>query len=381
MSSNDNEQTDRPAWQGYAQVGAVLLVIAVLIIWAQAPAAPASAMSAGQGSTGPLQVDVLRPSGTSTTVPVELTGTVTAQVQLSVLPDTSGRIVWVSPKFRTGGSLDANETIVRLDPEDLELGVRGATAEVARAEAILAREKTRAAAAVRIYGNRAPGPEGFEWVGREHAVKASEAALERARAGLAQAQLRLSKTNVSLPFASRIVVAAAEVGQVTGPNQPIGQVYRADNIEVTTPIDTRVLTGIAPAVGRSARVETEAGIHMAEVTEVSSIVTQGSRMSELRLQFGPGQDSLPVPGMFAEVTIDGPMRNNVFVLSEAVRQENGRVWMVGDGRLQAVQPRSLGTTAVGWVVEAFDAGDGLVVGAPPNLREGLEVAVANADGR
>ena len=60
---------------------------------------------------------MVRPAATSAALPVMLTGTVVAQVRVNVRAEASGRIVWVSPKFRDGGTLAADEVIVRIDPQ------------------------------------------------------------------------------------------------------------------------------------------------------------------------------------------------------------------------------------------------------------------------
>ena len=72
------------------------------------------------------------------------------------------------------------------------------------------------------------------------------------------------------------------------------------------------------------------------------------------------------------------MHENVLVLPESVLQDRDSVWIVEGGALKAVQPRAVGHAAAGLVVEAFDAGDGIVVGSPPGAREGLAVEVSDA---
>ena len=81
--------------------------------------------------------------------------------------------------------------------------------------------------------------------------------------------------------------------------------------------------------------------------------------------------------MFAEVRIEGPSYENVYVLPESVLQESGSAWVVDKGALKSVVPKTLGRAGAGWVVEAFDAGAGVVVGAPPGARKGLAVTVAD----
>ena len=64
------------------------------------------------------------------------------------------------------------------------------------------------------------------------------------------------------------------------------------------------------------------------------------------------------------------------MLPDAAAQASDRVWVVRDGALNSVEPRILGRIDGGWVVEAFDAGDGVVLGTLPGAREGLAVTAA-----
>ena len=371
----------RPRWRGYAQLVLILLALAAAVYFAQAPSRSQRTVLPRQAADGPVQVQVVRPTVTAVALPMALTGTVEAQVRVNVRAEASGRIVWVSPKFRNGGTLAADEVIVRIDPQDAELRVQAAAAGVRRAAAGLRMQEARASAARRLFGDGQPGVDSFDWVGRDDAVAAAEAHVDQARARLALAQRALDETSVSLPFASRVITAGAEVGQFVGPlRAPLGAVYQVGALEVRALIHPRDLALLQPAIGRTARVETEGAVHAAAVTSVSSVVSQDSRMAALHLELlDDGTVEFPLPGMFAEVEVVGPQRENVYRLPHSVRQGGDLVWVVEDGLLRSVQPHVVGDTADHWVVEAFDASAGVVVGTPPRAREGLAVAVTTAD--
>ena len=371
----------RPRWRGYAQLALILLVLAAAIYLGQAPRRSQQSVLPEQAADGPAAVQVVRPAATTVALPVALTGTVAAQVRVNVRAEASGRIVWVSPRFRDGGTLAADEVIIRIDPQDAELRVQAAAAGVRLAEAGMRMQEARAGAARRLFGDRQPGVDGFDWVGRDDAVAAAEAHVDQARARLALARRELDKTSVSLPFASRVIAAGAEVGQFVGPlRAPLGVVYQVGALEVKALIHPRDLALLQPAIGRTARVATEGAVHAAVVTGVSSVVSQDSRMATLHLELLDDESvELPLPGMFAEIDVVGPQRENVYRLPHAVRQDGDIVWVVDGGLLRSVRPRVVGDTADHWVVEAFDAGAGVVVGAPPRARAGLAVSVAAAD--
>ena len=116
------------------------------------------------------------------------------------------------------------------------------------------------------------------------------------------------------------------------------------------------------------------------MARVSSVIAPQTRLATVFLEFSQDHvpDSLPLPGTFAEIEISGPSYEGVYVLPGSVLQDQGSTWVVQEGTLRAFEPRTLGRTDEGWVVEPFDAGEGVVVGALPGAREGLVVAVADA---
>ena len=369
----------RPRWRGYAQLALVLLALAAAVYFAQAPSRSQPIVLPQPATEGPMPVQVVRPAVTAVALPVALTGTVEAQVKVDVRAEAGGRIVWVSPNFRDGGALAADEVIVRIDPEDAALRVQAAAAGVRAAEAMVRFQKERADAARRLFGAGLPDVDGFDWVGRDEAVAGAEARLDQARTALTLAERALDKTSVSLPFASRVIRAGAEVGQLVGPLRlPLGRVYRDGALEVAAQVHPRDLALLEPVIGRAAQVRTEGAVHTAVVTRVSPVVDPNSRMATLHLELQAGGADVPMPGMFAEIGITGPLRENVYRLPHAVRQADDTVWIVVDGALRSTRPPVVGDTADGWVVEAFDAGAGVVVGTPPRARDGLAVSAADA---
>jgi hypothetical protein len=159
----------------------------------------------------------------------------------------------------------------------------------------------------------------------------------------------------------------------------LGSVYRPSALQVNVPIEPRDLDYLSPVVGRIARVLGEMGSWRARVARVSSVVAPGTRLATVFLKFSSNAraSSLPVPGAFVQVAIDGPSYKDVYVLPESVLQERGSVWVVKGGVLRSFEPESLGRTSEGWVVRSFDAGAGVVSGTVPGARDGLPVAVAD----
>ena len=359
-------RSGRPKWMGYAQLVLILAAIGVALYFAQAPSRverdPISDLAPEQAKP---TVAVVQPAPTQHALTVNLTGGVSLHGKVKVSSEVGGRVVWVSPSFRNGGSIAANETIIRIDPAEYELELEAAAARVAKADARVQIEKAE---------------------GELPQIARAEAALKKAQARVKLAQLRLERTEISLPYDSRVVAADIDVGQFVGPAELVGRassfgsVYRTDAIQVRAPIEQDDLAYLAPTIGRSATVRTAAGTYEAQVERTSAIIAPKTRLATLFLKFSEGHpaDTLPLPGTFAEISIAGPVHDNVFVLPEAALQDRASVWVVDGGALKAVSPHVLGHADGGLVVEAFEAGEGVVVGTLPGAREGLAVEVSDA---
>ena len=382
-STSSGHGSGRPSWRGYAQLAFILGAIAVALYLARAPGRiDRGALPDPSPESARPTVSVIRPAPTEQSLTVELTGSVTLEEKASVASEVAGRVVWVSPRFSSGGSFAADETFIRIDPTKIELQVEAAAMAVREAEARVWAQRARGEENARRFALENPGVQPSEWVRRLPKIAEAEAELEKARAVLKLAEQRLQDTNISFPYDGRVMTSDVEVGELVGPVDLVGRtslgvVYRPAALQVDVPIEPRDLDYLAPVIGRSARVSGETGSWRARVARVSSVVAPGTRLATVFLKFSANvrASSLPVPGAFVEVAIDGPTYDDVYVLPEAALQERGAVWVVKGGVLRPFEPDTVGRTAEGWVVRSFDAGAGVVVGTLPGAREGLAVAV------
>ncbi len=372
---------------GYVQVALIVVAIVAALYFARAPDRMArDTLSEASGDEASPVASVVRPVPAEQALTLELTGTVNMSESATVRSEITGRVIWVSPEFRSGGTLAANESIVRIDPVEFELLVQAADSAVEAAVLRVEMERARGQEQAEAFSRENPDAEASAWVRRLPAIARAVAKLRQARTERMLARLQLERTNISLPYESRVLSADVAVGELVGPAETVGRdsslglVYRSGALQVEVPIEPLDLERLAPVIGRVAEVDSMGRSYAARIARVSSVVAPKTRLATLFLEFSEEYepDALPVPGSFVHVTITGPARDNVFVLPEAARQERGRVWVVEDGVLRGLAPQTLGHTSQGWVVEAFDAADGVVVGAVPGAREGLEVQVESA---
>ena len=380
-------RSGRSKWMGYAQLILILAAIGIALYFAQAPNRmerdPIFDLALDQAKP---TVSVIQPAPTEQALRVDLTGGVTLHGKVKVTSEVGGRVIWVSPSFRNGGTISANETFIRIDPAEYELELEAAGAEVAKADARVQIEKARAEESLVSFARENPGADIPERVHRAPQIAQAEAGLRKARAEMKRAQLRLDRTEISLPFDVRVAAADIDVGQFVGPAELVGRasslgsVYRTDALQVRAPIEQDSLAYLAPAIGRSATVRAASGTFDAVVERTSAIIGPKSRLAALFLKFAEDHpvETLPLPGSFVEVSIEGPVHDNVLVLPESAMQDWDSVWVVDGGTLKAVTPQVLGHADGGVVVVAFDVGAGIVVGSLRGAREGLAVEVSDA---
>ena len=206
--------------------------------------------------------------------------------------------------------------------------------------------------------------------------------MEVARKDIALAEIALDETRLRMPFDGYVRSTGLWPGQVVERVVTnVGQVYAKHLLRVRARISAFDLNSLQPVIGRRAVAVADGRSYETVVERVSKEVDIETRLASLYLEVldQENADMLPPPGTFADVTVEGPMQDDVYVLPESALQINGSVWLVDDGRLTGYTPSSLGYSDGGWLVRAFDTRDGIVVGRVPGAREGLNVNAVAAN--
>ncbi|MEJ2482049.1 MAG: efflux RND transporter periplasmic adaptor subunit [Gemmatimonadota bacterium] len=176
---------------------------------------------------------------------IEGNGTVRPMSEISLSPQVSGRITWVSPSFVTGGRFEKGDVLLRIEAADYENAVQAAEADVAQREVDLLTWKEQRDLAIEEYerfrareGITAPvdSSEIGGLVFRDPQLRAAEASLRRAEAGLEDARLALSRTRLTAPFDGIVRTKSADIGQYVTPGQSLGSLYDTDEVEIVVPL-------------------------------------------------------------------------------------------------------------------------------------------------
>lgn len=278
---------------------------------------------------------------------VEAQGEVRPRREVVVAPQIAGRVSYVSPDFIDGGFVREGQTLARLEVADYELAVVRARSGVASAEQRLARERAEAEIARQDLANLGI-TDGSPLARREPQLAEAQAALDSARAQLADAELALRRTAVVAPFDGRVWEESVEVGQFASPGQSLGRIFATDTVEVALPITDEQLGQLGlpiafaetdsvkgPEVVFTGNVSGEPRRWVGRVTRTSAAVNAQTRLiniiAELSDPYGAGSDNgAPMaPGLFVQAEIEGTRIDGLLVAPRSAIRSGDNIF-IGD---------------------------------------------------
>ena len=330
-------------------------------------------------------------------------GVVNPRVEVDIVPEVAGKVVFVHPEFKVGGLIRANEEILKIDPRDYESAVRQGSASVEDAKVKLDTEQAEADVARKEWDALHPGVEPTSpLVLREPQIRKARAALESAEAQLDTAKLRLERTRLFLPFDAMIVSEKVDLGQYVVTGQSLAKAYGTDAVEIEVPLEDDELAWFdvfqnslfaneQPGSAKTTAAEVRANFAGAEhtwqgrVVRTTGQVDRTSRMVFVVVevpdpfQASGGRPPL-LPGVFADVLIQGKvLRNAVAVPRDAIREGN-QVWLVKDGQLHI---RTLSIARAdkdfAYATSGLDDGAQIITSSLDMVVEGMHVRTQSND--
>ena len=284
-------------------------------------------------------------------------GTVNPKVQVDIIPEVPGKVVYIHPELIVGGLINARQTILRIDPRDYELGVRQAEAAVADAKVQLQTEQAEAEVARMEWEQLHPDTEPTSsLVLREPQIRKAKAMLASSEAQLETAKLRLERTSLSLPFDALITTENVDLGQYVVAGQSLAKAYGTGSVEIKVPLkdselawfdvfENSIFSNGDPNSAECTPAEVKAAFTGTEhtwegyVVRTAGQVDRTSRMISVVVEvpdpFKVIDDRPPLlPGVFVEVLIQGKtLGNGVAVPRDAIR-EGDNVWLLNSNRLR-----------------------------------------------
>ena len=176
-------------------------------------------------------------------IPVLAAGTVRPRAEIDVAAEISGRVVWVDPAFQSGGRISAGQTVFRIDDADYRNRLEQVRADIAvqRVEVLRIEEEARIARSQYEQFRRrrrdvAPAADASPLTFWQPQLQAAQAVLDRHRTVIAEAELELSRTEITAPFDGVVRHESLDVGQFVAAGEGVGRLYAADAVEVVVPL-------------------------------------------------------------------------------------------------------------------------------------------------
>lgn len=378
-------------------VGVVGFFIAVyVVLFASAPQ-PERA----NAEPRPVAIFAAEVENTDVRLSVTTQGEVRPLIQINVVPQVSGRIVYVNPNFIEGGFFEAGETLIRVDDADYRLAVTRAQAQVAQARQTLVREEAEADLAASEWAELGDG-QASSLTLREPQMAQANAALAAAEAQLQEARLHLQRTRISAPFAGRVRAKSADLGQFVSIGTPLGEVFATDAVQIRLPLTDNDLSMLnipiafqatADNPGPVVRVSaTLAGQHRewtAELVRTDSAIDTQTRVlyaiARIDDPYGAaaeaGGSPLPV-GLFVDAEIEGRLVDNAFVMPRSALRGSDTVYVAEEGGLLSLRNVSVITSSPERLVVSAGVGAGdLVVTSPVRAAsEGMRIRTFDQNG-
>ena len=329
------------------------------------------------------------------TLTVNVQGEVQPRTEINLVPQVSGLITYMSPKFIEGGRFRKGDLLVRIEPAEFQLRVTQARANVAQAKTVIAREESESVLARQDWEdlgrNGAPTPLTL----REPQMAEAEAQLASAKARLAEAELQLARTSLYAPFEGRVTMRHVDQGEFVTAGTRLGEIYSVDVMDVRLPMTNADLRRAGLTLGYEAT-NSDAGIPVTLSADVAGtfsewkgrIVRTDSRFdtntrvlfayAEVRDPFGAGaSDGTPLaPGIFVKAAIDGQKLDNVIVIPRSALRGEDKVYLA-DGDTLSIKTVSVVSSdrQKAIIQTGLTLGDAVITSPIRGVADGMKIQV------
>jgi len=281
---------------------------------------------------------------------VSTQGEVRPQIEIDLVPQVGGKIVFVSPNFIEGGIFRKGETLLRIEDADFQVAVIRAEAGVAQAQQAVTREEAEGEIAKRDFEDLGRPGQASDLALRKPQIAQARASLQAANAELEGAKLNLSRTSVKAPFSGRVREKSSDIGQFVNPGARLARIFSTNVAEVRLPLSDDQLSKldiplafvadsreVAPQVILSARVAGKLQYWNAQIMRTDSTYDTQTRslfaIAEVVDPYGKGKSDGGVPlapGLFVDAGINGKTYEDIIVIPRDGLRPDNEVYVVDD---------------------------------------------------
>lgn len=346
----------------------------------------------------PLLIDVAEVVKQNLPISISSQGIVSPRTQTTLIAEVSGRVVQVSPQFKSGGFFTAGEILLQIDDRDYKAELKRTESAVASARSNLALEKGRAQVAYSDWLKYSKGvtrnAEADALAKRKPQLTEVQAQLDSAEADLARARDNLDRTTIRLPYTGMVRSKDADIGQYVSVGTQLGTAFAIDRVEVRLPLpDDRLSYLNLPTLNQaederqtiqvslSSRQGDSTYEWQAELVRTEGVLDERSRVlfavAEVVDPYGVNtrRDAPLRVGTFVQANISGKTMSNIVVLPRHVLRTGNQVWVV-DGNNRLVN-RVIGLLRnegdLVYIHSGLEAGERVALSTIPHAIAGTEI--------
>jgi len=324
------------------------------------------------------------------TLSVDVQGEVQPRTEINLVPQVSGKIAYMSPKFIEGGKFKKGELLVRIDPREYELRLVQARANVAQIQTVLTRERSEASLARSDWEDL--GRDGSPTPLTLRAPQMAEAAaqLEAAQAQVDEAQLQLDRASLYAPFTGRVTIRHLDAGEFVAAGTPLGEIYSTDVMDVLRQAGLRLGYQAGPnapaiAVTLAANVAGQYSEWQGEIVRTDSRFDSETRVlyayAQVKDPFGAQYDMPLAPGLFVDASVTGQKLPNVVTIPRAGLRGEDRVFIANTDDTLSIRTVTVLSSDRARVVigEGLSEGDPVITSPIRGVTEGKKITRANTE--
>ena len=315
-------------------------------------------------------------------------GTVKPSTESQLIPEVSGRVVWMSPKLVAGGYFNEGDVLARVDELDYKNTKDRAQATLGRADAEHQHARYEYQRLKSLAERKLTSRSQLENALR--ALRVAEAARQDARVNYEQAAQNLERTTVRAPFTGLVRSENVDIGQFISRGSPIATLYASDLVEVRLPIADRQLAflnlpptlrgELPPELQPDVVLSTEyAGQNLTwagKIVRTEAEIDVSSRMVQLVARVPNNPDNPPLSvGLFVEAEIEGLSVEDIIVLPRSALRNDNQVLIVNaDNQLKFRPIEALRLYQDNVLIKAgLDAGERVCVSPIQTAIDGMTV--------